>query len=326
MVYSRDYIMRDMSSNRCGKIRPAAIVGPTASGKTAVALELAKRTDLEIISADSMAIYRGMNIGTAKPTPGEQQAAVFRMIDIVDPDESFTVADFQERAAKIVDSLILKHTLPLIVGGTGLYIRALIDGLNIPGPGSNPQLRERLRRLSEEKGNEHLHEMLAHVDPAAAERLHANDVKRVIRALEVYEQSGLPMSEIVEQTKPGAPRYPDAVFFGLTMDRQKLYRRIEERVDEQIRQGLIDEVRGLLEKGYDVDLPAMQGLGYKEIAGYLKGEYDLDNAIFMLKQSTRRYAKRQLTWFRANTRIEWIDVGEIPPSEVADIIWSRIED
>jgi tRNA dimethylallyltransferase len=273
-----------------------------------------------------MAIYRGMDIGTAKPTPDEQQGVIFHMIDVVDPDEPFTVADFQEQASEIVDKLLAECRLPLIVGGTGLYVKALIDGLNIPGPGPNPAIRERLEKLAEEKGREYLHQELAKVDPVAAEKLHLNDLKRVIRALEVYEQSGAPMSQIVRQTKPAEPRYPDVVFFGLTMDRQRLYQRIDERVDRLIRDGLVEEVSHLLDKGYDVDLPSMQGLGYKEIAAYLKGECDQKTAVNILKRDTRRFAKRQYTWFRADKRIQWIDIDASSPSEVADIIEARLRE
>lgn len=311
---------------RCGRVRPVAVVGPTASGKTAAAVELAGRIEAEIISADSMAVYLGMNIGTAKPTAQERRGVPFHMIDVVPPDEPFTVADFQDRAVKLVDELLAERRVPLIVGGTGLYIRAVIDGLNIPGPGPNQEFRERLEKTAAEQGSGYLHEQLARIDPVTAARLHPNDAKRIIRALEVYEQSGVPMSEAIEQTKPPTPRYPDAVLLGLTMDREKLYRRIEDRVDEQIRMGLVEEVRGLLAKGYDVDLPAMQGLGYKEIAGYLKGDYDLATAVDLLKRNTRRFAKRQYTWFRADARIDWINVDDLSPSEVADVMEAKLRD
>jgi tRNA dimethylallyltransferase len=315
-----------IASNPCGGTRPVVIVGPTASGKTAAAVELAKRTDAEIISADSMAIYRGMDIGTAKPTAEERRAATFHMIDVVDPDDPFTVSDFQEQAARIVDELIARSRLPLIVGGTGLYVRALIDGLNIPGLGPNPELRQQLEQIAREKGNVYLHRELAKVDPETAGRLHPNDLKRVIRALEVYSQAGAPMSELVERTKRSEPRYPDALQFGLTMDRKLLYQRIEDRVDRLITDGLVGEVAGLLDQGYDVDLPAMQGLGYKEIVGYLKGQYDLEFAVELLKRDTRRFAKRQFTWFRADARVQWIDVDNLPVSEVADLLETRLRD
>lgn len=306
--------------------RLIAIVGPTASGKTAAAHELAKRVGAEIISADSMAVYRGMDIGTAKPSADEQREVPYHLIDVADPDEQFTVADYQGLAVEAVEDIIQRGRLPIIAGGTGLYIRAVIDGLNIPAAGIDTELRARLKQEAEEKGGERLHERLAEVDPATAERLHPNDVKRIIRALEVYEQSGRPMSEIVEETRPKTPRYPGALIYGLTMDREKLYGRIEARVDELIERGLAEEVRQLLSKGYDVNLPAMQGLGYKEIAGCLKGEYDINYAVLLLKQSTRRFAKRQYTWFRADKRIRWIDVNDITPIDAADIIESELQE
>jgi tRNA dimethylallyltransferase len=271
-----------------------------------------------------MAVYKGMDIGTAKPTPEEKEFAPFHMIDLVEPDEPFTVVDFQERAVKVVDEVMERGRLPLVVGGTGLYVRAVVDGLNIPGPGPDPEFRARMEKLALEKGNIHLHKELARVDTITAARLHPNDVKRIVRALEVYKQTGHPMSEVVEQTQPAAPRYPDTVMLGLTMDRERLYRRIEARVDDLIRTGLIDEVKGLLDRGYDTDLPAMQGLGYKEIAGYLKGSYDLESAVNQLKRDTRRFAKRQFTWFRADKRIDWIEIDELSPAEVADELESRL--
>ncbi len=306
-------------------MRPVAIVGPTASGKTAVACELAERLGAEIISADSMAVYRGMDIGTAKPTSSERARAVFHLIDVADPDEPFTVVDFQERAVAVIDELLGRGRLPLIVGGTGLYIRAVLDGLNIPGPEPDPEVRERLRREAEELGSEAMHSRLAEVDPETAARLHPNNTRRVIRALEVYEQSGRPMSEILRATK-APPRYPDALEFGLTMDRETLYRRVEERVDLMIAQGLVDEVAGLLEKDYTTEAPAMQGLGYKEIAAYLQGKCDLAGAVDLLKQSTRRFAKRQYTWFRADARIHWINIDALSATEAASIIEAKLRD
>lgn len=316
--------MRKCASNKLYEQCLVAIVGPTASGKTAAACELAMRIGAEIISADSMAIYRGMDIGTAKPSPEELQCAPFHMIDVVDPDEPFTVSDFQEQATGIIDRLLSDGKTPLLVGGTGLYVKSVIDGLNIPGPGPDLKLRAELEKLAEENGRQFLHDKLAAVDPITAERLHPNDLKRVIRALEVYKQTGVPMSKTIEETKPQSSRYPNAIQFGLKMDRALLYERINKRVDILIEMGLVEEVEGLLEKGYDVDLPSMQGLGYKEIAGYIKGEYDLDSAVELLKRSTRRFAKRQFTWFRADSRIDWIDVDNTSPSEVASLIEKKL--
>jgi len=309
---------------QCGRKGPVAIVGPTASSKTKAAYELAKRIGAEIISADSMAVYRGLDIGTAKPGRKERAEVPFHMIDLVDPDEPFTVADFQERAVKVIDEVLARRQVPLLVGGTGLYVRAAIDGLNIPGRGADAELRARLSRLADEKGNAYLHAELARVDAAAAARIHPNNRKRIIRAIEVYKQTGVPMSVAAERTKPAAPRYPDAIQFGLTLDRATLYRRIEERVDEQIRAGLVEEVKALLDKAYDVGLPALQGLGYKEIAAYLKGRCDLQTAVSVMKRNTRRFAKRQYTWFRADPRVEWIEVDSLSPSEVAEVLEAKL--
>lgn len=296
-------------------IRLIAIVGPTAVGKTAVAIELARRLDAEIISADSMAIYRGMNIGTAKPTKLEQRLAPFHMIDLVDPDHLFTVADYQRAAVSIIDRLIASGRQPLLVGGTGLYIRAVIDGLDIPSARPKPEYRGRMMNLAVEKGKAWLHDELAKVDPETAARLHPNDQKRIIRALEVYEEMGRPMSELHGD---GQARYPDAVQFGLTIDRQELYSRIARRIEQQMREGLVQEVEALLDKGYDESLPALQGLGYKELAPYIRGECSLDEALDILRQSTRRFAKRQLTWFRADKRIRWLDTSDLTPARLAD--------
>ncbi|MDO8589214.1 MAG: tRNA (adenosine(37)-N6)-dimethylallyltransferase MiaA [Armatimonadota bacterium] len=298
-----------------GKIRLVAIVGPTAAGKTAAAIELARHIDAEIISADSMAIYRGMNIGTAKPTQEEQRTTRFHLIDIADPDRFYTVADFQKDAVRTIDGLLGAGRQPLLVGGTGLYIRAVIDGLDIPPARPDPEFRERMGKLAAVEGKARVHEMLAEVDPVSAARLHPNDLKRVVRALEVYEQTGKPMSAPREA---GMARYPDAVQFGITIERKDLYRRIEQRVDDQMRQGLVQEVADLLDRGYGPDLSATQGLGYKEIAAYIKGECSLEDAVSLLKQSTRRFAKRQLTWFRADERVQWIDASRLTPAEVAD--------
>jgi tRNA dimethylallyltransferase len=305
------------------RVRPVVIAGPTAVGKTAVGIELAERLRGEIISADSMAVYRGMDIGTAKPTPEEKSRARFHLIDVVEPDEPFTVRDFAARAIQVVEDCLARGVYPLLVGGTGLYIRAVIDGLDIPEAGPDPELRERFAELAASEGNEALHERLSAVDPETAARLHPNDVKRVIRALEVYEITGLPMSRMHKRPKKG-PNYPDAELFGLEMDRNRLYERIEARVDEQIRQGLVQEVAGLVEKGYNETLPSMQGLGYKEIIRYLRGEYDLETAVSLLKRDTRRFAKRQYTWFRADKRIRWVSVDNTDAVAVAETIVRQI--
>jgi len=305
------------------RVRLVAIVGPTAVGKTAVAIELAEKLRGEIVSADSMAVYRGMDIGTAKPTPEERRRVKFHLIDVVNPDEPFTVKDFAELATAAIDDCLARRVWPLLVGGTGLYVKAVVDGLDIPSAGPDPEIRARLAEFARQEGNEALHARLATVDPATAARLHPNDVKRVIRALEVYELTGVPISELHRRPKL-PPRYPNAALYGLEMDRQRLYARIEARVEEQIRRGLVQEVASLLEKGYDERLPSMQGLGYKEIAGYIRGRYDLETAISLLKRNTRRFAKRQYTWFCADKRIKWIRMDDLSPAEAAQIIAQEV--
>ena len=301
------------------RVTLVGIVGPTATGKTAVGIELARMLSGEIISADSMAVYRYMDIGTAKPTAGERDQAIFHLIDVVDPDEDFTVADFQRLANEAISDIHRRGKLPLLVGGTGLYVRAVTGGLNIPPAAPDKEIRERLGAEAERLGNENLLEKLRQVDPATAERLHVNDRKRIIRALEIYETTGTPMSEF--HATAGTVEVPyDVRLFGLTMSRETLYRRIEERVDEQIASGLVDEVRGLLDRGYGRELTSMRGLGYKQIAAYLEGESDLEAAVDLLKRDTRRFAKRQFTWFRADDRIEWIDVEGLGARDAAHII------
>lgn len=299
-------------------------VGPTASGKTAVGIELAKRLDGEIISADSMAVYKGMDIGTAKPTPQERAEAVFHLIDVVCPDEDFSAAEFQRLAEEAVKDILRRGKQPILVGGTGLYIRALIGRLNIPAAAPNRELRERLKAEAAQFGNETLLEKLRAVDPVTAGRLHPNDQKRIIRALEVHALTGVPISHFHATAGTTEVAY-HVRLFGLTMSRHALYQNIERRVDDQIRAGLVEEVRALLDKGYSPDLPAMKGLGYKQIAGYLVGEYDLRTAIDLVKRDTRRFAKRQLTWFRAEPGIHWIDVENRNPSQTADEILSLVK-
>ncbi|MCL6518529.1 MAG: tRNA (adenosine(37)-N6)-dimethylallyltransferase MiaA [Armatimonadetes bacterium] len=293
------------------------IVGPTATGKTAVGIELAKRLDGEIISADSMAVYKLMNIGTAKPTPEELGGVRIHLVDVVWPDEEFSVAEFKRLAEEAIADILSRGRMPLVVGGTGLYIKALTGGLSIPSIGPNRMLREQLKAEAEQYGNEYLLERLRAIDPITASRLHPNDLKRIIRALEVYVISGMPISHFHGVGGEYKALY-DFKLFGLTMSRPTLYARIEERVEEQIRAGLIEEVRSLLEKNYSPDLPSMKGLGYKQIAGYLRGAYDLETAIKLLKRDTRRFAKRQFTWFRADKSIHWIDVEGLSPSQVAE--------
>ncbi|GAB6180771.1 tRNA (adenosine(37)-N6)-dimethylallyltransferase MiaA [Desulfotomaculum defluvii] len=283
-----------------------AIVGPTASGKTDVAIELAKMIKGEVISADSMLVYRQMNIGTAKPTLDEMQGIPHHMIDIVDPDEEFSVAMYQSEVEELINEITNVGNLPILVGGTGLYVRSVIDHYDFTPPSKENHLREELKLKAERVGPEAMHRKLSEVDPESALRLHPNDLRRVIRALEVYYQTGKTISEYQYINKVDKPKY-NLKMFGLTMDRQLLYKRIEQRVDIMLQKGLIDEVKNLMQQ-YETWGTALQGLGYKEIIGYLKGEYSLQEATEILKRNTRRFAKRQLTWFRADKRIHWVNI------------------
>ncbi|MBO8127624.1 MAG: tRNA (adenosine(37)-N6)-dimethylallyltransferase MiaA [Peptococcaceae bacterium] len=290
--------------------RPLLVViaGPTATGKTDVGIEVAARIGGEVISADSMMVYKGMDIGTAKPTIEERRGVPHHLIDVIRPDEDFSVAVYQDLAEKAIAGVAARSRMPLLVGGTGLYIRSVIEPYHFAVP-SNPELR---RQLSEEAricGREVLHRRLAAVDPETAARVHPNNVRRIIRALEVYYQTGRPLSQFHECDRRRETKY-NLLMFGLYLERELLYKRIEKRVDKMVEQGLVDEVKRLLQQGYGRDLVSMQGLGYKEIIYYLEGETTLDEAIRILKRNTRRFAKRQFTWFRRDKRIRWINMAE----------------
>ena len=286
------------------------LLGPTAVGKTAVAIQLAQRLNAEIVSIDSRQIYRQMDIGTAKPTPEEQKAARHHLIDCVDIPEPFSVADYQSLADAAIADIQNRNKRVLLVGGAGLYFRAIVDGL-FEGPGADPSLRERFEREAAQHGVNILHNRLRACDPASAERIHPNNVVRVIRALEVYELTGIPMSKHQQQWHPEKQRYP-FIAFCLTMPRTLLYQRIEQRVDVMLANGLITEVESLLTAGYARDTLALRSFGYKELIAYLDGKCTYLEAVEQLKQNTRRFAKRQLTWFRKDTRIEWIDRNATP--------------
>jgi tRNA dimethylallyltransferase len=300
------------------------IVGPTAVGKTAISIRLAQRIDAEIVSLDSRQIYRQMDIGTAKPTPEQRQAVDHHLIDCVDVDQPFSAADYQQLADAAIAAIGERRKRVMIVGGAGLYFRALIDGI-FEGPGANTEIRTRLKREAETHSATILHERLRQCDPDAAERIHPNNLVRVIRALEVYELTGKPISDLQQQWKKTEPRYQFRAF-GLNMPREVLYQRIEERADRMITTGLIEEVKSLLDQGYPRDCVAMQSFGYKEIIDYLDGVRTHNDATTLLKQSTRRFAKRQLTWFRNDSRIVWLDlshftsIDQIVDSLFADVL------
>jgi len=294
------------------------IVGPTATGKTAVGVETAKRLNGEIVSADSMLIYRFMDIGTAKPAAEERHGIPHHLIDVANPDEPYSVALYQEQAEKCIREIAGRGRLPMLVGGTGLYVRAVIDRYNFVRPGFNAQLRQKLQEEAVVLGQEAVYRRLTEVDPEAARKIHPHNLKRVLRALEVYYLTGIPFSR--QGGRKEGPSYRLAVF-GLSMDRALLYRRIEERVEKMLAAGLVEETRGLLRRGYGPELVSMQGLGYKEMADFLTGLTTFKEAVSLLKRNTRRFAKRQLTWFRRDPRIKWIDVTPFSaPGDVAEEI------
>ena len=298
------------------------LLGPTAVGKTETSIQLAQRLNAEIISVDSRQIYRQMDIGTAKPTPEEQQAAQHHLIDCVDITQPFSVADYQALVDAAITDIQNRSKQVLLVGGAGLYFRAVVDGL-FEGPAAAPSFRKRLEQEASEHGVDVLHDRLRACDPESAERIHPNNVIRVIRALEVYELTGIPMPEHQQQWQPENQRYP-IIAFGLAMPRDLLYRRIEQRVDIMLADGLIAEVESLLVAGYSRENFALQSFGYKELIAYLDGECTYVEAIEQLKQNTRRFAKRQMTWFRKDKRIEWIDREEV--SDVVGYIMEKIND
>ena len=287
------------------KSRLLCLLGPTAVGKTEIAIQLAQHLNAEIVSVDSRQIYRQMDIGTAKPTPEERQTAPHHLIDCVDISQPFSVADYQSLVDTAIADIQSRGKQVLLVGGAGLYFRAVVDGL-FEGPDADSALRERLEQEAAQRGVDVLHERLRACDPVSAERIHPNNVVRVIRALEVYELTGTPMSEHQQQWHEEKQRYP-FIAFCLTLPRALLYQRIEQRVDVMLANGLIAEVEALLAAGYARDTVALQSFGYKELIAYLDGECTYLEAVERLKRNTRRFAKRQLTWFRKDTRIEWID-------------------
>lgn len=297
------------------------IVGPTAVGKTETAIELARKLDGEIISADSRQIYRYMDIGTAKPTPEQRRQVPHHFIDIKNPDEYYSAGEFSREARQKIHDLLNRGIQPIVVGGSGLYIRALVDGIFEPKV-ADPEVKERLTREARKKGIQHLHKRLSKIDPETAQRLPATDTQRIIRALEVYELTGKPFSEFLKHS----PKPADftAVFFGLTRERQKLYKRINERVDRMIEEGLVEEVKKLHSMGYGPHLNALRTVGYREVFEYLAGELSYDEMIELIKQHSRNYAKRQLTWFRKEKRIRWLNLEDFKNTEeIVDFIFEK---
>ena len=288
------------------KIKILAIVGPTASGKTAVSIEVARRLGGEIISCDSMQVYRRMNIGTAKPTKEETCGIPHHLIDVVEPDEAFSCADYVTMAGEAVREIVARQKLPILCGGTGLYLDRFLCG-EMEETHADEDLRASLFAFAEREGALALHERLRAVDPESADAIHPNNVKRVVRALEIYEQTGIPKSEFDRRSQVGESPY-DALVIGLRYPRREvLYERINRRVDIMMEDGLLAETKQLLEEGvFDVNLTAAQAIGYKELLPYLEDGAPLEPCVELLKQNTRRYAKRQLTWFRNDPEVHWI--------------------
>ncbi len=295
-------------------MRPKVVVlcGPTGVGKTAAAIAVAKHFSAEIVNADSMQVYRLMDIGTAKPGPEERRAVPHHLIDIIDPDAPFSAAAYATFAAKVIDTLHENGILPLVVGGTGLYIKALLHGLFKEVP-KNPRIRSRLKAEAAVSGIGELHARLQHLDPEAARRIHPNDAFRVIRALEICESTHTSLSK--HHAAHGFSKKPfDALKIGLTLERNVLYDRINRRVDQMLAAGLLEEVESLLKKGYDPTLKSMQAIGYRHMIQFIQKERSWDEAVSTMKRDTRRYAKRQWTWFRADPQVNWYT-----PDAVEDI-------
>jgi tRNA dimethylallyltransferase len=281
------------------------ICGPTASGKTALALQLAEHLPVEIVSADSRQVYRGMDIGTAKPDRRELTLVPHHLIDVVDPDENFTVADFVERGRAAMDQILLRNRLPLVVGGTGLYIRALLYGL-AEVPGGDEQVRRELHLIEEQEGPGALYRQLEKVDPPLAARLSPRDQVRIVRALEVFRLTGRRLSDL-QREHAGRPSPYRVLKIGLAPDRKFLYDCIDRRVEIMMAAGLPEEVRGLLERGYSPELKSLQTIGYRENVAYLQGRLHLAEAVSLIQRNSRRYAKRQMTWFGHDNSIIWLD-------------------
>jgi len=302
--------------------RVPVIVGPTAVGKTALSLDLAEALGAEIVSADSRQVYRFMTIGTAKPTPEELARVPHHFIDVRNPDEYYSAGEYQREAREVIENMLAEGRLPVVVGGSGFYLRALFDGLFEPRI-ADTEVKERIRERIRREGLASVYEELKRVDPEAAARIHPNDEQRIVRALEVYEISGKPMSTFFRE-KP-RPASFEGIWIGLERERDELYRRIDERVDQMFAQGLVDEVRDLLQRGYSPELNALRTVGYREVVDYLQGKISLERAIELVKRNSRRYAKRQLTWFRRDLRIHWVRADEGALAKVLEILRETVQ-
>ena len=299
------------------KIPLIVVAGPTASGKTGLAIDIANYVGGEIVSADSMQIYKYMDIGSAKPTKEEQSQAVHHMIDFLEPHEEFSVADYTEMAHKVIADIYGRGKIPVMAGGTGLYINSVVNDVTFGEMDTDYELREELKKSAEEKGSEYLLHMLEEFDEVSAKRLHPNNLRRIIRAIEFYKITGKPISEHQEETKKTDRRY-NSLMLCVNWDREELYDRINRRVDMMMNEGLLDEVKRLMDMGYTQALNSMKGIGYKEVMDYFDGKASLEETVEIIKQSSRRYAKRQLTWFRRDERIHYVSSEN--PFEEAKIL------
>ena len=282
------------------------VVGPTASGKTDYAVELALKCGGEVVSCDSMQIYKHMDIGTAKPTADGMKGVKHHMIDIIEPNESFSVARFSEMARECIDDILLRGKMPVLCGGTGLYFDSTINNINFIQMDTDEEYRKYLESAAKEFGNEYVYKILKRVDEESAESIHPNNLKRVIRALEIYKTTGKKKSEL-DKEQLSEPLYEPEIT-GLMRDREVLYDRINKRVDIMMEKGLVEEVSELIKMGIDTEATSMQAIGYKEIIEYLDGKTSLSDAVDKIKRESRRYAKRQLTWFKRNEKIHWINI------------------
>ncbi|MCI9360961.1 MAG: tRNA (adenosine(37)-N6)-dimethylallyltransferase MiaA [Hungatella sp.] len=285
------------------------LTGPTAAGKTGLSIRLAKALNGEIISADSMQVYRHMDIGSAKITKEEMAGIPHHLIDVLEPTKEFHVVIFQKMAKEALEGIYERGRVPIVVGGTGFYIQALAYDIDFTESEDDSSLRRELEQTAKEKGVEYLHQMLKEVDPVSAEQIHANNQKRVIRAIEFYRQTGTRISEHNQAQRQKQSPY-DLFYYVLNMDRQLLYERIDKRVDQMIEDGLVEEVKKLAAMGCTRNMVSMQGLGYKEILDYLEGTYSLEEAIYIMKRDTRHFAKRQLTWFKRERDVRWLNLWE----------------
>jgi len=306
-------------------LRPLVVlVGPTAVGKSEIGLILGRTLGTDLLTADSRQVYRGMDVATDKPTAAQREAVSHRLIDLIDPDQRFNAGMYRRAAEEEIERLYGERRLPLVVGGTGLYVRALIRGL-CEAPQGDPAVRAEFIHDARGHHKGYLHQELAKVDPESAQALHPNDENKIIRALEVQRLLGRPLSHVHRQHRAAALSW-SPLLLGLMRDREVLYRRIEQRVDRLFMNGVVKETEGLLARGYARDLPAMKGLGYRQVSAFLAGDYDYDEAVRRLKRDTRHFAKRQMTWFRREPDIQWVTVSESEkPESTAGRLLARIE-